>query len=444
MKAVSISKGFLHVCKFEFESAGQKPWDKPGVKTHPRSTSSNPVKTSGSWVTRPHLESSIILQLVVLYLFLQIAKYQREKLELDPINPGLKEEIKIIPDIACSECMCLNLSSGKGLRHHLTAMSSGKRGQRDLHVSYIGAIWLTVVLTIAGIGVIVCFAVIIYIIYKKVTKSVENGTVMGVLLLLGIALLYASTITFAAPPNEASCGLRIFLVAFAYTFCYGVILLKAMNLRSVRILGIGGEVSRLNEYLSLIFIVAVQGTLSVQWWLYHPPLVTITKANQDILKMCTYTKLDYAQILVYPLVVLLISAIYSITVRQMKQNCHEIKFLLIACWLCIVSSFTWYLVLVVGSEKVREPTICVGALVSATLMLVAIFLPKVHLLATMKYNLNKIAFDGFGRNYRGAPGGTSSTEFTFYDVSGIRPKSVNRVNFNEGRNADSLRNNYKF
>ena len=63
---------------------------------------------------------------------------------------------------------------------------------------------------------------------------------------------FASTIPWLLPPSEVICAVRHFLHPLAFCLCFGLLLLKVMQLRSLVSVGLGGtipQVSETSEYL---------------------------------------------------------------------------------------------------------------------------------------------------------------------------------------------------
>ncbi len=52
------------------------------------------------------------------------------------------------------------------------------------------------------------------------------------------------------------------------TLCllFGSLLLRAMHIRAQKSIGLGGRASRLNQFLTLVFIIGIQTALELQKW----------------------------------------------------------------------------------------------------------------------------------------------------------------------------------
>ena len=60
------------------------------------------------------------------------------------------------------------------------------------------------------------------------------------------------------PPNELTCAMRHFLHPLAMVHCISILLVKAMQLRSIAFVGLGGKISQLNQLVCLLFMLLVQ------------------------------------------------------------------------------------------------------------------------------------------------------------------------------------------
>lgn len=111
---------------------------------------------------------------------------------------------------------------------------------------------------IAAVGTMVTLFILVYVLIKICDGTLAGNQSLGVLLLLGIMTLFACVVPFVLPVSEAKCGVRVMVYPVALALCYGILLVKVMQLRSLVLLGLGGRISYLNQYIILFFIVLVQ------------------------------------------------------------------------------------------------------------------------------------------------------------------------------------------
>lgn len=71
---------------------------------------------------------------------------------------------------------------------------------------------------------------------------------------------------FIVYPTPGLCLLRTSWHNFALVMLFGSLLLHAMQVRSLSSLGLGGRPNRLNQFLTLVFMVGVQVSFELQRW----------------------------------------------------------------------------------------------------------------------------------------------------------------------------------
>ena len=116
--------------------------------------------------------------------------------------------------------------------------------------SFIGRTWSLVVISVAVFGICVSLWMMIYVFLKMCDGTLSGNQSMGVLLLIGVMITFASTVPWLLPPSETICAVRHFLHPLAFCLCFGLLLLKVMQLRSLVSVGLGGTIPqvRLSNY----------------------------------------------------------------------------------------------------------------------------------------------------------------------------------------------------
>ena len=78
------------------------------------------------------------------------------------------------------------------------------------------------------------------------------------ILLFSIIYCNYSVVPWLLPPNAMICAARHFLHPLAMVMCFSILLVKAMQLRSLITIGLGGKIPQANQVISLLFMFAVQ------------------------------------------------------------------------------------------------------------------------------------------------------------------------------------------
>ncbi|XP_041347350.1 metabotropic glutamate receptor-like [Gigantopelta aegis] len=301
------------------------------------------------------------------------------------------------------DCMCLNIKTTPPTTEPAVevldpAHFSNSSGQ------FNGVLWATVILAIAASGAFISFVLMLYVLYKVCSGALAKRHVwLGFMLLAGVMLLYLSVIPFTFTPSEGVCGLRYFAPGFSYALCFASILVKLTSLRDYRLIGLGGEVSNLNQMLSVLFVSGVQIAVGVQYWVQNKPMLLTRSIGLDAMFACSFEKKEFVVYLVYIMILIVTCSLYGIGVRNERKNMGEAKLLLTCSWLCVVVWVAWLIVVFVLSSQYTDASICIAILACATLMLVGIFIPKIHLVSRLKYDVSKHASGNASNGYKVDP-----------------------------------------
>ncbi|KAK6174872.1 hypothetical protein SNE40_013438 [Patella caerulea] len=297
---------------------------------------------------------------------------------------------KYFPSSYCGKnCQCENTI-------HFTNTTAAPTENRSKYIYwkttgvFNGRLWATVLVAIAATGAFVSLILTVYVVHKVCNRTLARRYVgLGILLLLGVMLLFFSVVPFVITPSEATCGFRYVMPGCAYAFSFAIILVKLTSLRDYRLLGLGGEVSNLNQYMFVLFITGVQVAIAVQWWTLRSPLVITSTSNVGVMYACVFDQAEFVLHHSYVMMLIVTSAIYAISVRQETKNMGEARLLLWCCWLCVPVWIVWVIVFLIQDRDYSEPTACVAIVSCATLMLTVIFIPKIHMVAKIKYSISK-------------------------------------------------------
>ena len=115
--------------------------------------------------------------------------------------------------------------------------------------SFIGRTWSLVVISIAMFGICVALWMMVYVFIKMCDGTLSGNQSMGILLLLGVMVTFASTVPWLLPPSDVICAVRHFLPPLAFCLCFGLLLLKVMQLRSLVSVGLGGTIPQVRHPL---------------------------------------------------------------------------------------------------------------------------------------------------------------------------------------------------
>ncbi|XP_052781593.1 metabotropic glutamate receptor 2-like [Mya arenaria] len=296
-------------------------------------------------------------------------------------------------------CVCLNINASSDDSMDPTSMTlDHEMGYVDSTAEFKSELWKIIVVIIAGSGAFITVFVLIYFLCK-----VCGGTLMRRYLLLGIPLLIAMMFLFLAvlpfvfTPSESVCGMRYFAHGFSYTLCFGAMLSKMMSVRSYSLIGLGGEVSRINTLFMWFFAISVQVAIGVQWWILRKPVLFSTnvfevrKGNLEEITYyaCDFQRKDFVAYHSYVIFLLVLCCIYSLSLKSLMKNNKEVSsnVLIICSWFCLALWIALIVTLLVLDRDYLEAICAIGLLANALAVLVIIFLPTLTAVSRLKYEV---------------------------------------------------------
>ena len=179
-----------------------------------------------------------------------------------------------------------------------------------------------------------------------------------------------------------------------------------MQLRQMDRVGLGGNISLVNQSVSLAFMVLVQVTLFIpiiiisiiiilsskvviiaEWFLIHRPITAVMVSGQ---LQCDVSRDTFLLLHVYIYVLLLINVFCSVSVYNIQKNFNEGRWISLAS-LCLTPIFSlWPVVHYFTPSSFHDPTMAVTIASSAATLLATIFFPKLFTIsAQSKLNRQK-------------------------------------------------------
>ena len=299
-----------------------------------------------------------------------------------------------------SDCHCINNFTVENVTEKFVPQSLDQEmGFVTSSGEFHNKLWTIIVVIIALSGSLITLCLMIYIMCKVCAGAlVRRYLVLGLLLLIAMVFLFLSVLPFVFTPTEVGCGMRFFAHGFSYAFAYGIILTKLTTLRDYKYIGLGGEVSRLNQILSVFFITGVQIALGVEWWVLKGSMLII-ETNREITKdliiqdvtyyACDFNRTDFISYHCYVLLLLVMCCLYSISVRKETNNMKEARLLLVCSWFCLALWIALIVTFFVLKREYLEAIVAIGILANALSMMVIIYLPKLTAIAKLKYEVSE-------------------------------------------------------
>ena len=252
---------------------------------------------------------------------------------------------------------------------------------------WLARTWALSLLTLATLGALVCLLILYYVATKMREGTLVGNQTMGVVLLLSLLALFLSSLPWLLPPSPTVCALRHSAHLLALALCLAVLLVKVMQLRQMDRVGLGGNISLMNQTVSLAFMVLVQVVIIAEWFVIHRPINSVMVADQ---LQCDVSRDTFLLLHVYIYVLLLLNVFCSVSVFNIQKNFNEGRWISLAS-LCLTPIFSiWPLLHYFTPSSFHDPTMAVTIILSGTVLLATIFLPKLFTIsAQSKLNMQK-------------------------------------------------------
>ena len=141
---------------------------------------------------------------------------------------------------------------------------------------------------------------LVYVLLKICDGTLTGQQAMGLMLMIGVTGLFGSVVPWVLPPNEMSCAARHFLHPLLLALCFSVLLVKAMQLRSLVSVGLGGHIPQVNQLVSLLFMVVVQVVITCEWYMMTKPISFVATIAEEQFPKCDVSRNRFLILHSYP------------------------------------------------------------------------------------------------------------------------------------------------
>uniref|UniRef100_A0A182PM83 G-protein coupled receptors family 3 profile domain-containing protein n=1 Tax=Anopheles epiroticus TaxID=199890 RepID=A0A182PM83_9DIPT len=252
--------------------------------------------------------------------------------------------------------------------------------------------WVAAGLTVSSLGILLCAAILIFLIVRVCMDDILEGHPLGsILLLISLILQFAAFIPFSLEYTgyttdlaghrtdtmltwNAHCTVKIFLVSMCYCMTFSLLLCRAIMLASIG--SEGGFLSHINGYIQSVicgFSTLVQLGLSTQ-------LVIVLHANAHSISCGEiYYGHWFWAVIAYDGVLLVSLIFLAPFIFRSQRNYREGLLLVTGSVLCLVIWTVWIPLCMFGYEW-REAAISLGLVATALAVLVGIMIPRCFLM----------------------------------------------------------------
>ncbi|VDK63033.1 unnamed protein product [Onchocerca ochengi] len=237
---------------------------------------------------------------------------------------------------------------------------------------------LAAIITVMLIGALGVLFLAIIKLYFRVIKGNQS---LGLSLLVGVIVLYITGYVFIFESTDTICRLRIVLHPMGYSFCFGLMIVKATQLKNAESLGFSSAVhiSYWNYWLLLLFIMGVQIAFCSKWLTEEFASVVVLDDGQPRLA-CKYGNEEFLLSQAYVVMLLLLALCLNSTNKNNKHNHKETKWLFISSLSCTILWIIWTMVYVLIPPPYKDTIIVLELLLCASVLLGFIFGPKIYIM----------------------------------------------------------------
>ncbi|RWS28516.1 uncharacterized protein B4U80_10135 [Leptotrombidium deliense] len=182
--------------------------------------------------------------------------------------------------------------------------------------SWLGRSWALTILTVSVIGSLLTLYVFTFLLMKSCEGSLKksNQDLLTTHLIAIISVFFGASL-YVFHPTSFMCSIRTSVHNVSLALLFGSLLQKAMQLQSQKWIGLGGKVSKLNQCLTLMFIVGIQLALELQRWRYETP-TSDDDYSQELPNLCTLKANDYLYSQAYIMILLSLLVVISWCARS--------------------------------------------------------------------------------------------------------------------------------
>jgi len=254
--------------------------------------------------------------------------------------------------------------------------------------------WSILLLTLTLIGLLATGCIIIvFLVFHKEKVIKASSREISAILLAGLALCYSLPFFLVIKPSPSMCAIQRFSVGFSFAMCLSSLLIKTnriyriFNQKTLDPTKPPRFTSPLAQVVLTLTLISIQGIAAAIWLGVQPPSTHITYRLHQANMECGESPTTYITIsLGYNFILLVLTTYNAFLARKVPENFNEAKYINVTVYsLCIVwfASITTYFATLELGPTFQAVSLMAAIILSATTILVCIFVPKMVLLVTM-------------------------------------------------------------
>lgn len=198
-------------------------------------------------------------------------------------------------------------------------------------ISWLGRGWSLLILITSVIGSLITLYTFTFLLMKSCEGALGHNYRQSLIAinLLSIMLLFLGSMLYIFEPSPALCTARRSAHNLSLCLLFGSLLIKSMYLRAYKTIGLGGQVNQMNQFLTLLFIVAVQISIESHSWKALSDWSATPAANVNLITsnsihhLCSPFAKDYLSTQAYLLLVFILLLLFTWISRNEPLTTNE-------------------------------------------------------------------------------------------------------------------------
>lgn len=248
---------------------------------------------------------------------------------------------------------------------------------------------ITMILTLFGLIATGC-VIAVFLVFRKYPMVKASSRELSGLMLCGLLLCYIMPLSFIIKPSVTICSIRRLGIGLAFSICYSALLVKTNRIyrifsRANSSLQKPSLISPRSQLLITFILISVQVIITVIWLAVEKPNVVVFYDNLIVELQCKGSSIVGFFIYVgYNFLLLILTSYYGYKSRKIPQAFNETKLinvtLFASCLLWVVLAPAYFASGIIAGTIYQIISLIFGTLLSATTVLIVLFMPKVYLL----------------------------------------------------------------
>lgn len=242
-------------------------------------------------------------------------------------------------------------------------------------------------LLVSFIGILInTFVTHIFIKFSNTSIVKSTTKELSYIILVGSYFCYIVTIPLVLKPNGVTCYLSRILPGLSLSLVYGALITKTNRIARILSRSKKRILTRKPRFMSIyaqivitIVIITIECGIIIVSFILEPNISIITYPQRNRPRLqCYYSVLTILGPIGYDLFLVVLCTLYAIRTRNLPENFNEAKFIGFSMYTtCVI--WIAFIPLYFGSDF-KVITLCLSTSLSATVILVFLFFPKVYII----------------------------------------------------------------